>query len=99
MPLGYVSALRFFLLFWLFTLPLTLVGSYGGAATPAISLIGFLYLNLEYVAMEIEQPFGHDANDLPLEEYCAGIERVLLGLTAGAASAVAAAPASAGGST
>ena len=81
MPLGYVSALRFFLLIWLVTLPLTLIGSYGGAATPAVSVIAFLFLNLENVAMEIEQPFGRDANDLPLEEYCAGIERVLLGLS------------------
>ena len=57
MPLGYVSALRFFLLFWLTTLPLTLIGSYGIAATPAVSVIAFLFLNLENVAMEIEQPF------------------------------------------
>jgi putative membrane protein len=58
MPLGYVSALRFFLLFWLFTLPLTLIGPYGGAAIPAVAVIAFCFLNLENVAMEIEQPFG-----------------------------------------
>eukprot|EP00966_Prymnesium_polylepis_P014987 346293-Prymnesium_polylepis.1 len=57
-----------------------MIGPYGWAATPAVTCIAFLFLNLESVAMEIEQPFGHDANDLPLEEYCAGIERVLLGL-------------------
>ena len=28
--------------------------------------------------MEIEQPFGDDADDLPLEQYCLGIETVLL---------------------
>ena len=58
MPLGYVSALRFFLLVWLFTLPLTLIGPYGGAAVPAVAAISFCFLNLENVAMEIEQPFG-----------------------------------------
>ena len=91
MPLGYVSALRFFLVLWLSSLPLTLVGPYGLAAAPAVSGIAFLFLNLENVAMEIEQPFGHDANDLPLEEYCAGIERVLLGLDGAAKGAAAAA--------
>ena len=80
MPLGYVSALRAFLVLWLFSLPLTMISSYGHSAVPAVSCIGFLFLNLENVALEIEQPFGHDANDLPLENYCAGIERVLLNL-------------------
>ena len=28
--------------------------------------------------MEIEEPFGEDPNDLPLEDYCLAIERVLL---------------------
>ena len=30
------------------------------------------------MALEIEHPFGDDPNDLPLEDYCLGIERVLL---------------------
>ena len=68
MPLGYVSALRAFLLLWLCTLPLTMLAPYGHAAVPAVSCIAFLFLNLESVALEIEQPFGHDANDLPLEQ-------------------------------
>lgn len=80
MPLGYVSALRFFLLLWLSTLPLAMIGSYGWSATPAVGCISFLFLNLEQVALEIEQPFGHDANDLPLEQYCAAIQKVLIGL-------------------
>lgn len=80
MPLGYVSALRFFLIFWLTTLPLTLIGTYHLAATPAVAVIAFCFLNLENVAMEIEQPFGTDANDLPLDDYCAAIEKVLVTL-------------------
>ena len=36
MPLGYVSALRAFLLLWLVTLPWTMLGPYGHAATPAV---------------------------------------------------------------
>ena len=77
-PFGYVSALRGFLLLWLFTMPFTLIGTYGFVAVPAMALVGFLFLNLEMMAMEIEQPFGDDPDDLPLEEYCLGIERVCL---------------------
>ena len=53
MPLGYVSALRAFLLLWLSTLPLTMVGPYGHASVPAVSGIAFLFLNLESVALEV----------------------------------------------
>ena len=73
-----MAALRGFLLLWLFTMPFTLIGTYGFVAVPAMALVGFLFLNLELMAMEIEQPFGDDADDLPLEEYCLGIERVCL---------------------
>jgi len=77
-PFGYVAALRLFVLLWLFTMPFTLIGMYSWLATPAMTLVGFLFLNLEMMAMEIEQPFGDDADDLPLEEYCLGIERICL---------------------
>lgn len=77
-PFGYVAALRAFLLLWLFTMPFTLIGVYGFISVPAMALVGFLFLNLEMMAMEIEQPFGDDADDLPLEEYCLGIEKICL---------------------
>jgi len=77
-PYGYVASLRAFLVLWLYTLPFTLIGTYGWFATPAVSIVAFLFFNVEHMAMEIEQPFGDDPNDLPLEEYCLGIERVLL---------------------
>ena len=78
MPFGYVSSLRGFLLLWLFTMPFTIIGPYGLAAIPGVLLVGFLFLNLERMAMEIEQPFGDDADDLPLENYVLRIERVCL---------------------
>lgn len=77
-PFGYVCALRAFLLLWLFTMPFTMIGVYGAIAIPAMGMVGFLFLNLEMMAMEIEQPFGDDADDLPLEEYVLGMERVSL---------------------
>ena len=49
MPLGYVSALRFFLLLWLSTLPLTMIATYGWFAIPSVGAVSFLFLNLEQV--------------------------------------------------
>ena len=77
-PFGYVAALRTFILIWLSTMPFTLIGPFGWLASVAIGMLSFLFLNLEQMAMEIEQPFGDDADDLPLEEYCLGIEKVCL---------------------
>ena len=58
MVFGYVATLRSFLMLWLITLPLALIGEYGWIATPAMALITFLFLNVEQMAVEIEQPFG-----------------------------------------
>ena len=77
-PYGYVSALRSFMIVWLVTLPFTLIGTYVWSAVAAVSLVAFFFISIENMAMEIEHPFGDDPNDLPLEEYCLGIERVLL---------------------
>jgi putative membrane protein len=78
MPYGYVAALRCFLLLWLVTLPFTLISTFAWWSTPMVSIVAFLFFNLEQMAMEIEQPFGDDPNDLPLEEFCLRVERVLL---------------------
>ena len=32
----------------------------------------------EQMAVEVEQPFGDDPDDLPLEEYCLGLETICL---------------------
>ena len=50
----------------------------GGASLVAASLVGFLFLGLEQMALEIEQPFGDDPDDLPLEDFCLAIEQSCL---------------------
>eukprot|EP00966_Prymnesium_polylepis_P094724 2192922-Prymnesium_polylepis.1 len=41
-------------------------------------MIAYLFINVEQMAIEIEQPFGDDANDLPLELYILDLEKVRL---------------------
>merc|ERR1719393_571743 len=74
MTLGYVTTLRSIMMLWLSTLPLCLIGEFGWLATPLIAFIAFLFINIEQMAVEIEQPFGDDPNDLPQEQYIIELE-------------------------
>jgi putative membrane protein len=38
---------------------------------PFVSLIAWLLIGIEEIALQIEQPFGFDASDLPLDLMCA----------------------------
>ena len=35
-----------------------------------VALVSFVLFGIEEIANEIENPFGYDANDLPLDEIC-----------------------------
>lgn len=47
----------------------------GWLVVPVVVLVFYALASLELIAEEIENPFGMDANDLPLEDLCAAIER------------------------
>ena len=68
---------------FLFSLPMVLVGEYGWLAAPGITLIAYLFLNIEQMALEIEQPFGDDPNDLPMEGYLLELEAELISMLPG----------------
>ena len=38
-----------------------------------VALISFTLFGIEEIGIEIENPFGHDANDLPLDAICAAL--------------------------
>jgi len=73
-PAGYVGVLRAVIVFWLALLPFTLVNDIGWYTAIVIVAVGHVVLSVEHIATEIENPFGHDTNDLPLELFCATIE-------------------------
>lgn len=51
---------------WLITLPLVLYSYFGMGAIAVSFVVSYMLLGVEAVGTEIEMPFGHDANDLPL---------------------------------
>jgi putative membrane protein len=80
LPFVYVVHLRRALILYCFTLPLALVGEFGWAAIVDTLLVAYVFFGIEEIGVEIEDPFGHDANDLPLEAICAKIESNLVAL-------------------
>ena len=80
LPFVYVVHLRRALILYCFTLPLALVGEYGWAAIIDTLLVAYVFFGIEEIGVEIEDPFGLDANDLPLEAICAKIEANLVAL-------------------
>ena len=56
-----------------FALPFTLIRELGWATIPVVTVVAFTFMGIEGIAEEIENPFGHDEGDLPLDRYCADL--------------------------
>lgn len=78
MPFAYAVHLRRALIFFVFTLPFALVSRFGWDTPLAVLLTSYIFFGIEEIGVEIEDPFGEDENDLPLEHICESIERTLL---------------------
>ena len=77
MPFSYMLHLRRTLILFLFTLPFALVDVFGWLSVPVVFLIAHTLLGVEEIGVEIEDPFGFEDNDLPLEEIPDSIARTL----------------------
>lgn len=77
MPYAYTVHLRRALFLYCFTLPLALVARFGWETVPATLILSYILFGIEEIGVEIEDPFGTDLNDLPLDDICANIERTL----------------------
>lgn len=67
-PYSYNLFIKKFLFLYTITLPFSVAAPYGYAAIPVVMFVFYALASLEYVAEEIEDPFGLDANDLPTDE-------------------------------
>lgn len=66
-PYTYSSFLKKFIVIYSLTLPFGFVFSLGYIAIPVVIFIFYVLASMEIIAEEIEEPFGSDANDLPLD--------------------------------
>jgi putative membrane protein len=74
-PLAYAIHLKQLLLLYCLSLPLQVVAGFGWWTGPIVALISFALFGIEEIGIEIENPFGHDPNDLPLDTICATMQR------------------------
>ena len=75
MPLAYAIHLKQLLLIYCLLLPFQLVESLGWTTGLITALVSFTLFGIEAIGIEIENPFGHDANDLQLETICNTMKR------------------------
>ncbi|MBW4521684.1 MAG: hypothetical protein KME16_18545 [Scytolyngbya sp. HA4215-MV1] len=75
MPLAYAIHLKQLLLLYCLSLPFQMVGNLGWWTALIVVLISFTLFGIEEIGVEIENPFGHDPNDLPLDTICATMLR------------------------
>lgn len=74
-PYSYNAFIKKFIFFFVMTLPFAFVLSLGYFAIPVVVFIFYVLASLELIAEEIEDPFGGDANDLPLKQITTNIEK------------------------
>jgi ion channel-forming bestrophin family protein len=74
-PFTYSVFIKKFIFFYVMTLPFGWSFSLGYYTIPVVILILYAFASLELIAEEIENPFGTDANDLPIDQICHNIRK------------------------
>jgi putative membrane protein len=73
-PFAYMVHLRRGLILYCYSLPFALVQEYTWIAIPLTFFVAYVFFGIEEIGVEIEDPFGTDDNDLPLDRFCEVIE-------------------------
>ena len=74
-PYSYNAFIKKFIFFFVMTLPFGFVFSLGYYVIPVVVFIFYVLASLELIAEEIEDPFGGDTNDLPIEKIASNIRK------------------------
>jgi putative membrane protein len=74
-PYSYSSFIKKFIVVYVLTLPLGYVFNLGYYVAPIVTFVFYVLASLELVAEEIEDPFGGDANDLPMDKMAVNIKK------------------------
>ncbi len=74
-PFSYSFFIKLFITIYVLLVPLLLVETYGYFAILATTLTAYALIGIEMIGDEIEEPFGLDCNDLPLNQIAQTIRR------------------------
>lgn len=75
LPIAYSIHLKQLLVMYCLALPFQVVSELNWWTVPVVSLVAFAVFGVEEIGLEIENPFGCDTNDLPLNAICHTMER------------------------
>lgn len=73
-PFSYSLFLKKFIFIYVTTLPLAFVTLFGYWSALVATFVFYVLVSMEVLAEEIEDPFGTDDNDLPIDEVCSKIK-------------------------
>jgi putative membrane protein len=73
-PFSYTLLLHRTAYLYCFLLPFGLVDTIGYLTPFVVAIVAYTFFGLDALGDEIEEPFGMDANDLPLDAICRAIE-------------------------
>ncbi len=77
-PFSYTLLLHRTAYLYCFLLPFGLVDTVGFMTPFVVAIVAYTFFGLDAVGDELEEPFGLESNDLPLDTLCRGIEISLL---------------------
>lgn len=73
LPYAYKMHLKIFIFIYVLTLPFALLHDLIYYTVPAIIMVFYAMVGLEVIAEEIENPFGTDKHDIPMDDICRNI--------------------------
>ncbi|MCW3122664.1 MAG: rane protein [Flavipsychrobacter sp.] len=74
-PFSYRAFIKKFIFLYIITLPFGLAFTLHYMTVPIVGLAFYVLASLELIAEEIEDPFGKDDNDLPMEKMAGNIKK------------------------
>ncbi len=76
-PFAYAQHIKIFVVLFCFSAPFVLAEVMGWATPAACGLLALALFGIDEIGVEIEDPFGDDPNDLPLDAIGTGIEKAV----------------------
>lgn len=77
-PFSYSVFLKKFIFIYVMTMPVSYSVTLDWLVIPVVVLVFYALASLELIAEEIENPFGTDPNDLPIESICETIRKSVI---------------------
>ena len=77
-PYSYSTFIKRMIFLYIITLPIGLIPDLKWATIPVVLFVFYAFASLELLAEEIEDPFGHERNDLPTDDLANTIKKNLV---------------------